>query len=546
MALVSPIALTVAWWITAAAAGGREVGTGYPRGLPALLAAGMTAAAWLVADLRRRESDTSGLGLALLVGGGWWPTTVFLPVAVLTGIALGTASLPALAVAAVTLAALAVVSGRAAGHAVAVVLVVPAPLLAAPYPGLVAAAGLGGALVLAGAAVVRARMNDRGRNAPLAWMTAFASLVPLGGAWLVVHLHWSIAGGTDATSDATVPALVAAVALVVAATLVAAALDHGAVQPDVDHLGMVGRLAALATLTLVTALPTDQIAVVAGVICGIAVVDALRRREPLPLFALPIAAPVLVGSAALAAGLTLPEAGIALCVLAAVAAGIDLVLPEDWGLPVLATVIASGLGGLAAATGDVGASGTALILLGAIGAAYSIVHRSTLGAIGAGVVVTVGVWAHLVEAEVTVLDAYLAPVAIGLMLAGLKARTAAPRVSSWVAYGPAIVVLGGSALLERLQGGDGIHALVAGTVAVAAVLTGGGRRLVGPLLLGTALLVTLTVHESLDVTRTVPTWGWLALGGTVLLSAGIAMERLDTTPVETGRRLVDVVQERFS
>ena len=54
-----------------------------------------------------------------------------------------------------------------------------------------------------------------------------------------------------------------------------------------------------------------------------------------------------------------------------------------------------------------------------------------------------------------------------------------------------------------------------------------------------------TLNESLVVTRAVPTWGWLALGGTVLVGAGIAMERAETGPVESGRRLVDVVSERY-
>jgi hypothetical protein len=43
----------------------------------------------------------------------------------------------------------------------------------------------------------------------------------------------------------------------------------------------------------------------------------------------------------------------------------------------------------------------------------------------------------------------------------------------------------------------------------------------------------------------VPTWGWLATGGTALLATGIVLERNETSPVEAGRRLVDVVAERF-
>jgi hypothetical protein len=37
----------------------------------------------------------------------------------------------------------------------------------------------------------------------------------------------------------------------------------------------------------------------------------------------------------------------------------------------------------------------------------------------------------------------------------------------------------------------------------------------------------------------------LAAGGTLLVGAGLAMERHELGPVETGRRLVDVVQERY-
>ncbi len=100
-------------------------------------------------------------------------------------------------------------------------------------------------------------------------------------------------------------------------------------------------------------------------------------------------------------------------------------------------------------------------------------------------------------------------------------------------------------MLERLAGGAGWHALVAGALGTAAVAVGGGRRLAGPMVAGTGLLVTVTVHESLGALAGVPTWAWLTLGGSVLLAIGVALERSDTSPVEAGRRIVDVVGERF-
>jgi hypothetical protein len=78
------------------------------------------------------------------------------------------------------------------------------------------------------------------------------------------------------------------------------------------------------------------------------------------------------------------------------------------------------------------------------------------------------------------------------------------------------------------------------------VVVGGQRRLIAPLFLGTGLLAALTIHETVAVTAGVPTWGWLGLGGAVLIAAGLQMERADRGPLETGRRLVDVIGERFS
>ncbi|MDP8975725.1 MAG: hypothetical protein M3N28_05030 [Actinomycetota bacterium] len=108
-----------------------------------------------------------------------------------------------------------------------------------------------------------------------------------------------------------------------------------------------------------------------------------------------------------------------------------------------------------------------------------------------------------------------------------------------------LALLGGSAFAERLAGGTGWHALVAGAVGVAAVAVGGWRRLAGPLMLGTGLVAAVTVVESLPALAGVPTWGWLATGGTFLLLTGLALERSETSPIVAGRRLVEVIGERF-
>ncbi|MDP9440709.1 MAG: hypothetical protein M3P34_00695, partial [Actinomycetota bacterium] len=65
------------------------------------------------------------------------------------------------------------------------------------------------------------------------------------------------------------------------------------------------------------------------------------------------------------------------------------------------------------------------------------------------------------------------------------------------------------------------------------------------LFLGTGLVAVATVIESLNTLAGVPTWAWLALGGVTLLGTGVALERSDASPAEAGRRLVDVLGERF-
>jgi hypothetical protein len=106
-------------------------------------------------------------------------------------------------------------------------------------------------------------------------------------------------------------------------------------------------------------------------------------------------------------------------------------------------------------------------------------------------------------------------------------------------------MLGGAGMIERVSGEPGWHAVLAGTVGVASVAAGGWRRLAGPLFAGTVLLAVVVGFESLAVAATIPTWAWLAFGGAVLLGTGVALERTDTSPIEAGRRLTDVISANF-
>jgi len=66
-----------------------------------------------------------------------------------------------------------------------------------------------------------------------------------------------------------------------------------------------------------------------------------------------------------------------------------------------------------------------------------------------------------------------------------------------------------------------------------------------PLLLGTGTLVAVVVREAVDSNAGVPTWAWPAVGGSALIGAAVAMERTDVTPIEAGRRVVDMVGSYF-
>ncbi|MGV3759075.1 MAG: SCO7613 C-terminal domain-containing membrane protein, partial [Actinomycetota bacterium] len=504
---------------------------------PALaLAVAVAALGWLAGDLRR----TGGRGRVLATFG--------MALSVPAAVALATTSVEATAVA-VFAAAVAgglvrdhlpaepgVVSSWPGGHVIAVLGALYAPAMAFPE-----ASWLGVGLAAAGAALVveaavrrtLAVPSDRpgvDRAEAWGWVLALVALAP--GA-LSVGLF------AEATDQLALALGLAAVA----ATTLAAQADRGRTTTAGMPLGTALRLSWVLVLSGSAGLAAREIGVVALVVAGCSVLDALRLRQPEVALGASVALPVAVAALARAAGLSLPSSGVALTVAAAVMAGLGVQLGGRWAVPVLGAVgLSIGLG-LGLALPDPVALADALVVSGGIGLAAAVHERSWPGVYGAGAVVTGGLWLRLAEGGVSAPEPYLLPVCALLALAGARARRTG--AGSWIAYGPAVGLLGGAALLERLAGGPGWHGLVAGTVAVAAVAAGGRWRLAAPLFLGTGLLVVLVGFETLAVTAGLPTWVWLALGGSALLGAGVAMGRHDLGPVETGRRLVDVVTERF-
>jgi len=484
----------------------------------ALVAAGL-----LTADIRRYQGTPRPFGLTLLRGGSWAPATIPLALAAVVAVEVGTASAAATAVALLVVAALAAVSRRPWSEAVVAGFAPWAVVTVAGRPALAAAFGLIGAALVAETAVRRSRQTG-----PTPLEPALAA-VAAGTVLLALAIGAPVLGIAGAVA-AAVPAC----------WLLALQMERGG-----RRLADAGRLALLVPVAGALALSPAKAVPVLLAAAVLFAADAVRLGRPAVGVGAALAAQGLVAQVALGAGITGPAVGLALCVAAVAWAGLAVVIEEDWRLPFL---VGSGSGltlGLTIASAEPATLANALLIAGGLAIAAGLsVRRADVAHVG-GAVCTVAVAIHLTIAGVGATEPYAAPVAAQLLIAGWSARRRVPPASSWSAYVPSVVLLGGVAAAERFAGGAGWHALVAGAVGIAAVAMGGGRRLAGPMLVGTGLLVAITVHESLGALAGVPTWGWLTLGGTLLLSTGVALERSDTSPVEAGRRIVDVVAERF-
>ncbi|HWC12843.1 MAG TPA: hypothetical protein VG455_16665, partial [Acidimicrobiales bacterium] len=437
-------------------------------------------------------------------------------------VALATNSGAATAAALLAAAALAVAGRRPGADVVAAVAGPWAVLSVVGSPLPAALAGAVGAAVVTVAAVGRAAEEERPGTSVLLALAALTTVgLGAGVAAPAVRPTYAVAGAASAL------------------WLLALGLDRGR-----ESLGDLARAALLvpAGAGLLLAPRSTLLGVaLAGLLL---VVEALRTDRPEVGCGAALAVQVVVIEVGLGAGLPLAAVGLALCVGAVAWSGLAVVVDARWRLPFL---VAAGAGvwvGVLAASADVAHLSSALLVAGTLLASLGLTLARPVAAHAGGAVVCVGLAAHLGVVGVELPEAYLAPVAAQLALGGWQTRRSWP-LSSWVAYGPAIVLLGGVALVERLTGGGGEHGVIAGAVGVVAVAAGGWRRLLAPLFLGTLLIAVLAVRESLWALAGVPTWAWLGTAGALLLAVGVALERSDSTPAEVGSRLVDVLSERY-
>jgi len=477
---------------------------------------------WVAADRRRGQT---GLVLAAVAAATCAASAVML----------GTADDVLLAVTLTVMAAAATWSGHRGGALIAIAAASWAPVVAVESMAALVAVGVVGSAILAEAAVRRSRMtttDSAGSDTTeaWAWLLAAVALLP-GGLAMAGYIGQTDHGAAGLVGGA------------VLATMIAAVVDRGRVTGDIP-LGTIPRIGALAVLAAAAGLQPIQLGLVAMTVAGLSIADAVRLRDPRVALGASIALPVAIGALSRAAELSVPASGVALTVGAAVLAGLGGLLGRRWAVPLVAAVGVAALGGLALASTQPSSFADAVMVTSGIVLAASVERGRLDGVLLSGLAITGGIWLRLADADVVASEPYLLPVAVLLLGAGLRARSIG--TGSWIAYGPVVVLTGGVALAERLAGGAGWHAVLAGAVGVASVAAGGHRRLAAPLLLGTGLLVALVGYETLAITAELPTWTWLAVGGSALLAAGIAMERHDLGPLESGRRLVDVVDEHFA
>lgn len=485
---------------------------------------GALALGWAVAGLRRRPTSPTLAGAARAVAGP--ATGVWCALAAVAAVEVATASGSATAVALVAAAAALVWASSPAVQAAGAALALWAPVAVLDHPFAALAAGAASAAVVASGAVA----TRAARPAARAWPLGAAAVVC---AAIGTALATTGEGGGSLTAG---PALAFFVAQ---AWLLATALDRAG-----GAAGLVARLAMLAAAGLALGQAPAAGAPAIALATALLVADALRLSDRTVGLSAAASVQFLVVVLARQAGFDVPETGMALVLAAVVWGGLAAVVDDDRRDPFVAAAAMGVVVGVYLASGDPRMLSDAVVVSGGLLVAAGIVTGRGELAHAGGVAATLGVIGHLNASGVTALEPFVAPVALHLVVAGWHGRRSR-TLSSWAAYGPAVALLGGAALVERLDGGPAWHALVAGAVGVAAVACGGWRRLAGPLFLGTGLLVAVTLVESLGALAGVPTWAWLAVGGSVLLAVGVGLERADTSPGEAGRRLVDVIAERF-
>ena len=438
----------------------------------------------------------------------------------------------ALAVAAVVVPGLRP-AATAAVPVVATTGLLAAPALRAPYAlALGVDLGIGLALLVAGALLVRSRRHGTGGpgvaalasgsvvlGLAVAWSFAVdvATLLALPAAAVVLLAAMAAGHGVSRLRAARVAASVGA-GLLLVAEAGAVARYAGSGWPAVFSLvlGLLAVVAVAGSLAVARQSPADRFW--GRVRRGLAVTGAAA------LIADAGAVSWWQGAGGAGAGLAVAVAAAVLLAAATLPAPPHLVTVAD-----LQAVAGLGaVAGLLAASADPDRLWTALLAVG-VGVAVLGVRGDQRWGWLAGVLLAGSSWVRLALSDVDAPEAYTVPPALALLAVGLLRRRRNQAYRSWPAYAPGLALALVPSLLRAVTDAGELRPFLLGVAALAVLGLGVARRLQAPLVIGaTVLAVDATVQLAPYLATAydaMPRWVTIGLVGLVLLAAGATFEQ---------------------
>jgi hypothetical protein len=138
----------------------------------------------------------------------------------------------------------------------------------------------------------------------------------------------------------------------------------------------------------------------------------------------------------------------------------------------------------------------------------------------------VGWWLVAIDHGVHLVDAYTLPAAVVALIGGWLAARSRPELSSWAAYGTALVV-GFLPSLAPTYGHDPhlTRQLFVGGAAVVIALIGGRVRLQAPVVIGGIVAVLLALADLARIAEHLPVWIPLSAAGLAVIVVASTYER---------------------
>ncbi len=218
-------------------------------------------------------------------------------------------------------------------------------------------------------------------------------------------------------------------------------------------------------------------------------------------------------------------------------------------LPLLtAGATATALAVLSAAVASPVFTSIAVMMLGAQLALAGATWRGPVAALPGSIISVIGLvsmwwttgtnaWAIAAIAPygATGVDLAVGVLSAALLTAGWGVRRTQP-VTTWLAYGPGLALVGTWLLASQLEPGTDWATLGALTIGVVSIGIGGWHRLGAPLVAGTIMIAGTVLLSAGARLAAAPTWTWIALGGTGLLVLAAVIERSERPLLPIGRR----------